>query len=516
MAAPAVIMPAIRLWRPRFSYYWMTAAGGSSLAWMFALIAGLQAPRTWTLGFWTSVGLSPISPTIHLDGVSWSFAMAVTTLAVGAIFTEVSKAPHTDWSAWSTGLAAATTALLSVLSGNILAITLSWAAMDVIESIAGFLRSDNNERTRAHSFSTGMRLTGIILLIWAGTAARAAPNGLDLASLDPRLSPILLLTIVLRLGSVSFLAPELPTPASSRNAAVLTRLASAAAYLALLTRIGNAGSGAASAGGWLWAAALLGLGGSIYWVRAQDELKNCSAWLMGSTALAAAAALRGLEQACLAWGIATLLSGGVLFLYNARHRLLRPIVIAGFLGITALPLTPSWAGVQLYSPLKPPLALLLIGQSFLLIGYLRHSMLPGLESLNEAERWVWAIYPLGLAFLPFTQWIIYWWSGAFDRLFDFSLADWLSTWPAAAALLGATLFAGVYRLSSQIPYKLVWSDIGQIRITWAAMIPALIFDYLSRLVQVFSRILEGEGGLLWTFLFVALLVSLFLQFTYGP
>jgi hypothetical protein len=46
------------------------------------------------------------------------------------------------------------------------------------------------------------------------------------------------------------------------------------------------------------------------------------------------------------------------------------------------------------------------------------------------------------------------------------------------------------------------------RLEWAYQLLGMIFQLLQRIVQMITTILEGEGGVLWVLLLLALLVSL--------
>ena len=76
-------------------------------------------------------------------------------------------------------------------------------------------------------------------------------------------------------------------------------------------------------------------------------------WILGLSAFTVAAAIQSQPLASQAWGLATLFSGGVLFLYSARSPRIIVLPILGLVGISALPYTPAWRGTGLFAALHP-------------------------------------------------------------------------------------------------------------------------------------------------------------------
>ena len=232
---------------------------------------------------------------------------------------------------------------------------------------------------------------------------------------------------------------------------------------------------------------------------------------MGGAALSVAAAVRGQPTASLAWGIATLLSGGLLFLLNVRHRFLRIFIFLGLLGFTALPFTAAWEGVNLYAaPLNPVLVVFVIAQALLLIGYARFAMQTG-PSLSIVERWVWLIYPWGLALLPLSHYIITYLRlpGAVEQ--NISFPSLMASWPS---LLTLGLVGGAIvwmRRGVNIHPRIVQAIRAGFSLNWFYRLLWRLYVSLGRLVAFVNLILEGEGGILWTLLILTLLFSLLAQ-----
>jgi len=509
LIGPAV-MVVIRLVRPRFAYYWLTAALSALFAWPLVLLAQAGLPFRIDLAGWQPQELLHSSPALIFDPVSWSFALALSTLIVANILTAIARPSEANWQAWAGSLAISAFGMLAVLAGNLVTLLMAWAAMDVLDLVIS-LRHILDSRTRGRitlAFTT--RAAGILLLLWAWIAIPSGRSTLSWADIPAEISLYLLLAASLRLGVLPLQVPFSGEIPNRRGLSTLLSLATAAAALMLLARVAVNGAPEDLRTGLLALATLSSLYAGIAWLNAGDELKGRPFWILGGACLAFAAAVRGLPAASLAWSLATLLSGGLLFLVSAYQRLILVLLVAGLLGFSGLPFTPAWQGVRLFSaPFSFWLVFFLFGHALLLAGYLRHSLRAG-AALQGVERWVWIIYPWGLIWLPITHNLITWWGHTrveFPQLF--------SSWPAvlSAALVGILYVAD--RLGYVLPEKWLSNAQAFLSFNWLYRILWSLYHSLGRAVRFVNLILEGEGGILWTLLLLTLMISVLTQLGLG-
>jgi hypothetical protein len=205
-------------------------------------------------------------------------------------------------------------------------------------------------------------------------------------------------------------------------------------------------------------------------------------------------------------------------LFNfARMRSVKALFVLGLIGISALPFTPAWQGIRLY-PLPSQISgqgiwwwIVMLAQSLLTSCYILFALHPR-KALAGAERWVWIVYPLGLAFLPVTQFIILVFGvpGLSNDLLAFPplYLSWINLVVLALAIAATWIALRAPHLVSKLSTSLA-------RITpyeWCKRGYNVIFTAISRFVHFFDQILEGEGGILWTLLFLLLLIALLIQF----
>lgn len=556
LVAPG-IMVLIHLWQPRFALTWLIAIAAALGAWLIILVQQTEIPFLITLVEWNPQQFFQESPALLIDKVSWPFALAVTTLTltallsdlVGASTTQTSlessdrisgehinsteklspKQFHTsDWWSWTVSLALAGFGLLAILSANLLTVLLAWSALDLVEIIIWLSQARNNVESNQVVISFSGRLAGIVGLLWAGIVAKSTGLSLSFDTLTPQIGSYLVIAAGLRLGVLPGNVTQIHELARRRGLSSLMRLTPAAASLVLLGRA-FFGADPSLTPTILVIIGLAAVYGGLVWLNAVDERQGQSSWVLGMSALALGSAALGQPAAGSAWGLALLLPGGLLFLTGARHPRLLPLHIISLVSMFSLPFTPTWQGVRLYSPPTSPIMLLfIIAHALLLTGYLRH-MLRMVPTLSGAERWLWFFYPIGLALPPGMYFWISWWSRPGAPGSWGAQPLWIESIPGLVSVALFVLFCWLFILGRR-SLRAVWSvfrytarpathetpsyldklqDIFSLnwlyRLVWATYLT------IRRLVSLISRVIEGQGGILWALLLLTLLLSLLIQ-----
>jgi hypothetical protein len=536
------LVQRVKIIRSVYAYSWLFALGGSLLSWLLVLLARSRQVSLISLGNWRPVTYFPDAPKILVDPISWSFALAITTLVLAVILTVPIRQQGVNWHAWASSLALAGFGLLAVLAGNPLTLMLAWAAIDILEvSILLVQVGDSKVHVQTLAAFTA-RAGGLGLLLWADVAARSAGNGLSFTSdasasaVPARLSLFLLVAAGLRLGVLPLHLPYLQEPPLRRGLGASLRLAPAAASLVLLARTAYAGVPEAWLPALLVLVGLSALYGAFLWFTAEDEMSGRPFWILGMAAFVVASAACGVPEASLAWALACIFSGGLLFLSSVRHRNLLPLPIFGLLGFIGLPFTPAWGGMQFYTSL-PSIFLIpvfTLAHALLISGYIRHAIRP--EPMPEnSQRWLWVLYPLGLALLPALQMVLFigpmFFAGPAWQVFRQSGDTGLLTtpgnyahlpvltWTGSAIALGlAALFLWIkYRrrpnveLTPHLPPRLVSIIQKLFSLRWFYDLLGISLLLLVRFTRQLTAVLEGEGGILWVLVLLALLVALLLR-----
>lgn len=523
---------AIFIWqavRPGFGVPWLAAVVVTLATWGFLLYLRFRLPMILMGKQWQPLGEASDFPAFALDLVSWPYAFALAGLLAATVLTASARLAHqTNPRAWAGSLAMAGIALFSILSVSPLTLAVTWTAIDLIE-LAVMLGSARDQRaSRAVAIAFAARLAGTLVLIWSILLGRSLGITLTFAQVPPEVGVYLLLAAGLRLGVLPLYLPYQSDIPMRRGLSNMLRLSSPAAALVVLARLP---ANAVPAG---WAPALLAITAiavlytALAWLFSPNELSGRPYWLIALAGMAVACVISGHPLASLAWGLTLLLTGGLLFLYSARSRVTLFLPVLGLIGLSGLPFTPSaagWAGMSI-TPFNFWTVLFLLAHAALVAGYLRHALGPG-DALSGMERWVQSIYPFGLLLLAATQWI----DTVFNLRASFGLGlAWLGVISTLLALLGMGLYirqsaraalpapesipAGESEAAPQHGWLVILAErVGHalslfFRLDWFYSLFTLAYNLLRRLVQLLTLNLEGDAGVLWALVLLALLVSL--------
>jgi len=314
----------------------------------------------------------------------------------------------------------------------------------------------------------------------------------------------------LRLGVLPLHLPYASESSFRRGFGTALRMISAGSSLILLARIPLASVESPITPYLMIFASIAALYGAWMWLRSPDELTGRPYWLIGFGALAIASALRGNTIGATAWSCALILSGGALFLASAESRWLDRALYLGVFGISAFPFSITATGwLSERGGLWYAFPILLLAQAGLLAGFIRMSQRSSSRTTFENQP-IWArnVYPFGIYIILLTILVLgfFGWNGTLEigNLFTDLLTP----------LLTFGLLWLIPRARILNPVRAHWVQPAEG--TWFSLISQNAWDlYRStrRLLNAFSRVLEGESGIMWTLLFLTLFISIFTQRT---
>ena len=500
-------MIAIRMARPSFAYTWLTGIFSSLLTLGILIWAGFQLPLSATLPIWANLKSVP-APSLLLDPVSWPFGIALVILNTTIILTSSVRSPTQllsgNWKAWAATLILAGLGLFGVMAGEPLGLLMAWTAMDFIELFIWLLNiNDNLERQRAVAVF-GSRAVSSLLLLWGWISSGQTGVPFSFQALPANTALFFLLAAGLRLGLFPLHLPFISGKDLRRGQGTMLKLAPTASSIVLLIRISTVRFPAGLSPYLIVIAAIISLYGAIAWLIAKNELEGAPFWLLSLASMALAATLTGQSAASQAWGLSLLFSGGLLFLFSIRTQKLLVLPALGLLVMSGLPLLPSSPTAELYAHAGIfPAILLLSAQALILSGYIRHSLRPG-QPLPVAERWMQVVYPFGLALLP-AGYILSAWVAKPGLHFPSTLAGW------AGGLLAVGLAAAFLIESPRLPgiSPETVSDIKQFfSFSWLFQSFSVGYRMVGTMISWLTIILEGDGGVLWAFVVLALLLAM--------
>ncbi len=499
----ALALVILRFTRPNFKYPWIVAAAGAFAALVGVFLWQIRLPQTISLPTWRPENIFSFIPTWVGDGTSWPYAVALATLATTVIWTSVVRAENNPMT-WAGTLTLTAFGILAISAGNPLTMVLAWSVIDLAE-LAVMLRSTEGEaQNRGVIVAFSVRLAGSGLVLWANLTSTAAGTPLDFNTSQNTMGIYLLIAAGLRLGVLPLHLPYRKENVLRRGFGTTLRLVSAAASLVLLSRVPASALESRLTPYLLILAAVTALYAGWMWLRASDEIVGRPFWVLGLASLAVANSLRGNPTGSTGWGVGLILCGALLFLFSSRQKRIMWIPLLGLWMISTLPFSLTSSTWQAGNSISWLFAIpFLPAQALLMTGFVRHTFHPGETSLESFDKWVKVIYPLGLSLMAAAGILLgFWgWDGAGD----------IGVWSLAIVviLLAAGLFYLTRRFINRIPagrQSAEWSQIFPLR--WLYTPLSAIYQFFHRIADVFTSSLEGEGGLLWSFLLLVLMISI--------
>jgi hypothetical protein len=480
------------------------------LAWLSTWLWLLRLPLAFELPFWQPQNLSTAPPAFLVDGISWPLAIGLVTLALRIILTAAARQDLTDPMPWAGTLALTGVGVLAVTANNPLTLALVWAALDLTELFTQLRSVETPEASERIVVAFSTRVAGIGLLMWANLVSVAGGSRLDFLSMPVEAGLYLLVAAGLRLGVLPLHLPYSAESNLRRGVGTAMRLTSAASSLVLLARIPPDSVARSPLTPYLFIlTALAATYGAWTWLRAPDELAGRPFWVIGLAAIAVASALSASPAGAAGWGASMVLTGGALFLSSVQQSWVNRVLLAGALTLSSLPFTLTAGAWNGGAPVFPPAwPLLLAAQAMLIAGYVRHALRPGTrDTMDNHPVFARSAYPAGISLLllPSLALGFIGWDGA------------LQVGNLIAALIVTLLTLGLIWAAPRLPI------LNPIRAHWirppgaTAWLDRLyrglwaLYQNLGRLSDSITSALEGEGGVMWSLLFLALLIAFMSQ-----
>jgi hypothetical protein len=508
LISTTIILLLLRVIRPGFQFSWLIASGGSLLGLIAVLLWHGQLPVSISMTSWQPASLFADSPMFAGDRLSLPYALSLTVLGLTLLLTAGVREEYPNSLTWVGTLTLTALGLLAITSANPLTLVLVWTALDLTELVTQLwsAKGPNASERVVISFST--RVLGSGLLVWANIISISAGNHLDFQSISPQSGLFLVAAAGLRLGVLPLHLSYSAKTTLPRSFSTALRQVSAASSLVLLTHVPS--DSITSPFTWilLFMAAIAAIYCGWMWLRAPDELSGQPFWMIGLAALAVSAALLANPLGVAGWSCALILVGGALLLVSVQHIWLNRALLLGIWGLSALPFSLTASAWQKNAHFQITIPLFITAQALLMAGFVHHAVRPRLHDTLEAQPiWTRNLYPVGIGLLLLTQLLlgVWGWNGAFQ----------IGNWPVAlaASILTLGLLWATPRFHPLNPLSAHWERPvspwfdGFYHNLWS------LYRILERFTQAVSGVLEGDGGLMWTLLFLVIFVSLMTQRT---
>jgi len=502
--ATALALAILRVLQPNARYAWLVAVVGGLLALVSVFVWLIQIPFEVTLPAWQPVPLFTSPLRLQADGSSWPLALSITTLTLSILLTAVAIPIYVNTITWAGILALGGIGLLAVTANNPITLLMAWALLDFTELVTQLFSVNGSANTEKVVVSFSSRALGIGFLIWAGVLNISNGNLFDFQTVSANSGVFIMLAAVLHLGGFPQHLPYAADSPLRRGFGTAIRLISSASTLVVLGRIPAESLTHGLTPFFLFLSSISALYSGWMWMRAPDELNGRPYWVIGMSSLAMVAALSGNPLGAVAWGCVLLLAGGALFLSSVQNIWVNRILLAGVWGLSALPFSVTaiaWTGRLGFS-----LPLVIIAQALIAAGFIRHTLRStGRDSLDSQPGWARVMYPAGIILLVVLLFLLGFmgWDGALQT------GAWIQA--IVTSLLTGGLFWASRRFRIFTPIRAHWVSNAGSRIDSLSALFWSLYRGLGRISQAITTTLEGEGGIMWTLLFLVLFISLLTQ-----
>ena len=500
-------------------YAWLVAVMMAILIWGGVLAYHWIQPEGFTVAPWRPFATDVADPIrLRWDSISWPFGFALVSAVLAVLLTATARLRlNSNPLTWAMNLAVAGAGVSAVISDSPLALLLAWVLLDILDLLLVMRLSRIWKFTSRGVMAFVVRTLSSFLLIGALTVQRSGTTEpLSFENMLPQASLLVLLSIGLRLGLLPLNTPYAEDFPFQRGLISFIRLSAYAAGLSALAHFPQ------SEIPQNWLQVLYGVTivastyGSIRWMTARDEIHGRPFWLLTLSGLAFICVLQGQVAASVAWSLVMITSGLGLFLFLPRTRGLSVLPAIGALALTGLPFTPAssgWAGL-ITAPYGLGDGLTILIVALLLVGYVRHLLRPA-GNFAELDGWARGIFPIGLFVIFVSAWIAAYIGLPGTMTFN----QWQP--PVAVIVLAGGIGLVRYRFLPQgVSGIRVGGSFGRIlrgagrwftqffSLNWFYSFLWFIYRGLRQLVAIFTVIFEGEGGLIWAFVLLALLLTI--------
>lgn len=501
--------------RPGFGLAWIAAVLVSLANWGLLIFYRFSPPPAAIFSSWLPLGGVSGSIVFQMDDIAWVYTFGLSSVLLLVILTAAARLQNqSSPGAWASSLAIAGVGNLAMLAATPLAIVLAWTAIDVFELVVIQTGVKARQVRVQAAVAFTARVIGTLGLILAMILSRAEGKVLVLVDAGMDVGFMILIAVGLRLGVIPLHLPYTQEVPMRRGLGTILRLTAPLASLILLARLPMSVVPVELSPLLLGFSSIAALYGAAMWATAGEEVTGRPYWLIAVAGMALACSIRGYPLASTAWGVTLAISGGMIFLYSIRSKGLLFIPILGALMLSGLPFTPAasgWVGLVV-PPLNFPDLLFFLAQALLIFGYLRYGF-KGLESPQKLERWIQTIYPAAFILIFGSAGLI----SALGWAGSLSIGVWWASVPAVLLAVGGyvvyrNVLAGEKGNLEERWYVVIGRRAGGVAsrvfsMGWFYRLMSWIFGGVQAIGTTFTTIIEGEGGVLWVFVLLAIILS---------
>ena len=504
-------------------------------AWFAAIFAGISV-WGWTVSlyFRPDIQIKPLAESVPglledagvfltsgdgrfvLDGVSYTYMLAISALLAILLLTAPSyMEPQTAPRIWFFYLLIEAIGYLAVSTNKLTFVIYGWVIFDAIDLLTHYLQVRPGQIRRGFVTAVGIRFVGTLMAAASLALSNSELGTASGAFISLNGGAYLLTACALRMGIMPVSQPYGQMDSSRVGLGTMLRLVSVLTVMPIMSRIPLGGLRPDLRFFLGVAAVLSGLTGAVGWILSENSFIGISYAALGICGLAFVCALSGQQVSLVAWGVSIALTCAPLSLFRIHNRFMNLLGFLVILCFSGLPFTPNafgWVGLAATPSLFQNIVIIFI-PLLLIAGAIIHILQTEGRKFSDLEPWMRSVYPLGFVTSVGTH--------VFIGMTQFPEAFSLGVIPASvsAVLGGILLAAAALRMPERVKTQnaAAWGR-AAMSVFWQGMQRLMNMEWFlifggwcSRIIKqislAVSSVLGENGGLVWEFLLLALLIA---------
>lgn len=496
---------------------WLLAAVMGFVTWLSMIPIGLLLPSAVTISDWLPDPYPFATISFQATNETWIFGFLLVSMLQAVILYNARNLDSPNYLNKITGaMALSAFGLLAAFSRTPLAFVLTWSLMDLAEF--GVLTATvNNEKENRTTLTTVLfRELGIILLVLLMSIVPEQTG--DSEGLSNFTAWLFLMISLLRMGILPLRAVQVEDLRNRRGFMTLLRAIPLLTAFSFFTISINIELPVRTIQLLFLIFSIAILYGSMAWFFSKDELSGRPYWFFCLGSLGFIAFLSGRPGALIALAAVAITGGTGIFLSSPRFRRLYIYLPVLLLGLLALPYSPTALFNEIFVGENDSVQHLFMipAYAFLVAGVIKHALQP-VEEPDIGEAWTGLFHRISLFFIALVPWII---MGVRFKIYNVQVNWWVSV-IIIGFISGLTALFFLFSKRQMTKTGLIHRILAAIvkisgvldkilRFNWLARIISSIGFIFTKLANLLIRVQEGDGGILWSFLFLVLLFSLLL------
>ncbi len=500
---------------------WLFTAGAVLLVWVLYIISRIKLPEGLKIFNWSPLGIGSDPLLFSLSKQTWIFAFLLVSLLVGVIFTDTVRLGRGDYlTTWTGSMVLTAVGLLSVYSQTLLAVIITWTIIDIVEFVilVRVIQHPRVHQAAVLEFITRILGTSMIIaaLVFSDFHGVISEN----IQFSKEVYILILLGSTLRLGVLPLHVPLTANLPLRRSLGTILRFVAPLTVFSFLVQIQpQLHLQITKFDRFLFPIALItALYGAVKWATAQNELTGRSFWMLAFSGLVLMAVLEGKTESIIAYSLIMIICGGFVFFhsYSIKWSVVMGVICSiSLLGIPYTPAAPLWLVLRQSNGFVN--ILLVITLSLLFVGFAKF-VVRKRESNSQVELWMVLFYTIGLFLLILVPWLTLIW-----RFSEIKEAQVWAVPVMCLVFIWLSFVATRFKIGQKLlslpaitKIKPIYERVGKLmgrffEFEWFVGFLRGFLGFLSYPLHFFSRILEGDGGLLWSLLFLALISSVIIK-----